>query len=83
MKTKVHFKLTTVTDLNKTCSTVQNGPKLYITIFTHLKFGQHTLFTVHRCTLAHQQPLGQVLLVESLEHVLAMDEPGQGCQDDR
>lgn len=41
------------------------------------QFAEHGLLCVHRRRLPHQQPLGQVLLVERFEHVLAMYEPEQ------
>jgi hypothetical protein len=41
----------------------------------HLEFAEHTLLAVDRGGLAHQQSLGQVLLVEGLEHILPVDKP--------
>ena len=39
-----------------------------------LEFGEHRLLAVDAGRLANEQPLGQVLLVERLEHVLAVNE---------
>ena len=45
----------------------------YATAFL-LEFGQHALLGVHRGALANKQTFGKILLVESLEHVLAVNE---------
>ena len=42
-----------------------------------LELGQHRLFAVDARGLADEEPLGQVLLVERLEDVLAVNEPGK------
>ena len=42
-----------------------------------LELGQHRLFAVDARGLSDEEPLGQVLLVERLEDVLAVNEPGK------
>ena len=42
-----------------------------------LELGDHRLLGVDRRTLAQEESLGEILLVEGLEHVFAVDKPEQ------